>query len=146
MSGVLLIRKVILWFFIIMSPVFPLLVLYAPVRNTAKIWIGEFFRWVLYAPIFAILLSGLVSFWRSYIPLMFDFTSTMEIRYPTAVNILLGGPGQEVSRTNSINLPDTFIQYIIALFRQVHRQKSSDFPCFSNASQTDRHGKIFAFC
>src|SRR3989344_351393 len=115
MSGVLLIRKVILWFFIIMSPVFPLLVLYAPVRNTAKIWIGEFFRWVLYAPIFAILLSGLVSFWRSYIPLMFDFTSTMEIRYPTAVNILLGGPGQEVSRTNRINVPDTFIQYIIAL-------------------------------
>lgn len=115
MSGVLLIRKVILWFFIIMSPVFPLLLLYSPVRNTAKIWIGEFFRWVLYAPIFAILLSGLVSFWRSYIPLMFDFTSTTEIRYPTAVNILLGGPGQEVSRANSINLPDTFIQYIIAL-------------------------------
>ena len=115
MSGVLLIRKVVLWFFIIMSPVFPLLILYSPVRNTAKIWIGEFFRWVLYAPIFAILLSGLVSFWRSYIPLMFNFTSTTEVRYPTAVNILLGGPGQEVSRTNSINLPDTFIQYIIAL-------------------------------
>src|SRR3989344_981146 len=68
MSGVLLIRKVILWFFIIMSPVFPLLLLYSPVRNTAKIWIGEFFRWVLYAPIFAIFLYGLVYVWRSGIP------------------------------------------------------------------------------
>ncbi|PIZ99531.1 MAG: hypothetical protein COX78_01765, partial [Candidatus Levybacteria bacterium CG_4_10_14_0_2_um_filter_35_8] len=50
MSGVLLIRKIILWFFIIISPIFPLLLLYAPIRNTGKIWVGEFFRWLLYGP------------------------------------------------------------------------------------------------
>jgi hypothetical protein len=48
MTGVLLIRKIILWFFIIVSPIFPVLLLYYPVRNTAKIWIGEFFRWLMY--------------------------------------------------------------------------------------------------
>ncbi|MBU4098354.1 hypothetical protein KJ980_01760, partial [Patescibacteria group bacterium] len=40
MVGILLIRKIILWFFIIISPVFPILLLFYPVRNTGKIWIG----------------------------------------------------------------------------------------------------------
>ncbi|MCL4354967.1 hypothetical protein M1349_05930 [Patescibacteria group bacterium] len=52
MSGVLLVRKIILWFFIIISPIFPMLLLYKPIRNTGKIWVGEFFRWLLYAPLF----------------------------------------------------------------------------------------------
>ncbi|MDO8658069.1 MAG: hypothetical protein Q7K55_04985 [Candidatus Levybacteria bacterium] len=117
MAGTLLVRKIILWFFIIISPVFPLLLLYYPVRNTAKIWIGEFFRWLLYAPLFALFLSGLVSFWKIYIPLSFNYdkAKTGIIEYPTAVNILLGGPGQEVSKINSVNLPDTFILYVVSL-------------------------------
>lgn len=119
MSGVLLVRKVILWAFIILSPLFPLLLLYTPIRNTAKIWLGEFFRWLLYAPIFAIFLQALVYFWKIYIPLNFDpskVNQVNEIKYPTAINILLGGPGQSVTQANSINLPDTFLQYLIALF------------------------------
>lgn len=114
MSGVLLIRKIILWFFIIVSPIFPLLVLYSPIRNTAKIWVGEFFRWLLYGPLFAIFLSGLVAIWRTGIPLSFKFTPN-EVVYPTAVNILLGGPGQSLSLTNSVNNQNTFAQYIVAL-------------------------------
>ncbi len=118
MGGILLVRKIILWFFISLSPIFPALFLYAPIRNTAKIWIGEFFRWLLYAPVFAILLSSLVSLWQIIIPLGFSFTSVgrpENIIYPTAVNILLGGPGQNVSLTNSVNLPDTFALYVAAL-------------------------------
>lgn len=114
MSVILLIRKIILWFFIIISPIFPLLLLYTPIRNTAKVWIGEFLRWLLYAPIFAVLLSGLVYIWRSGIPLKFNFDSG-NVVYPTAINILLGGPGQTLSLTNSVNNSDTFAQYIIAL-------------------------------
>ncbi|MDO8686580.1 MAG: hypothetical protein Q7K11_00015, partial [Candidatus Berkelbacteria bacterium] len=71
------------------------------------------FRWLLYGPLFAILLAGLVSLWKSSIPLNFNFSSTES--YPTAVNILLGGPGQTVSLTNNLNNPDTFAQYIVAL-------------------------------
>ena len=100
MSGILLLRKIILWFFIIVSPVFPLLLLYAPIRNTAKIWVGEFFRWLLYAPLFAIFLSGLVQVWMKFIPLSFDFSQVGQdsaIVYPTAINILLGGPGQKLA-------------------------------------------------
>jgi len=114
MVGILLLRKIILWFFIIISPIFPLLLLYAPIRNTAKIWIGEFFRWLLYAPIFAILLSGLVYIWGSGIPLKFDFVPE-NVVYPTAINILLGGPGQNLSLTNSVNNSDTFALYVVAL-------------------------------
>ena len=118
MVGVLIIRKIILWFFIIVSPVFPLLLLYYPVRNTAKIWLGEFFRWLLYAPLFAIFLGGLVSLWRSSIPMDFDFSKVHKVNqiiFPTAINIIIGGPQQQVNFTNSINLADTFALYIVAL-------------------------------
>lgn len=120
MSAILIIRKVILWFFILVSPIFPLLIFFSPLRNTAKIWVGEFFRWTLYAPLFAIFLRGIVEIWQRYIPQGFDFakqgaTAGTDVVYPTAINILLGGPSQTVTITNSLNLPDTFIQYAVAL-------------------------------
>lgn len=118
MIGILLMRKIILWFFIIVSPIFPLLLLYYPVRNTGKIWIGEFFRWLLYAPLFAIFLKGLVFMWRNQIPLVFsnpNINNPNAIIFPTAVNILLGGPRQFVTPTNSVNLTETFALYVVAL-------------------------------
>lgn len=119
MTGILILRKIILWFFIIVSPIFPLLLLYMPIRNTAKIWIGEFFRWVLYAPLFALFLGGLVSIWssRTGIPLFFNNFAGVgtNVIYPTAINILLGGPGQALSVKNSINLTETFALYIVSL-------------------------------
>lgn len=120
MSAILIIRKVILWFFILVSPLFPLLIFFNPLRNTAKIWVGEFFRWTLYAPLFAVFLRGIVEIWQRYIPQGFDFQAQgakagTDVVYPTAINILLGGPSQPVSITNSLNLPDTFIQYAVAL-------------------------------
>ncbi len=117
MTGLLLVRKIILWFFIIISPVMPLLLFYKPLRNTAKIWVGEFFRWLLYAPLFAIFLHGLVVVWRKGIPLPFDFAQVDagKIVYPTAINILLGGPGQAIGINNTVNLRDTFALYVVAL-------------------------------
>lgn len=118
MAILLIFRKIILWFLIIISPVFPLLLLFYPLRNTAKIWIGEFFRWLLYAPLFAIFLSGLVKLWQSPfgLPLLFNFKGAgLNETYPTAVNILIGGPGQKVFLHNSVNLPDTFALYLVAL-------------------------------
>ena len=117
MTGLLIIRKIILWFFIIVSPIFPLLLFFRPVRNTAKIWIGEFFRWLLYAPLFALFLHGLVNVWRSGIPMFFDFTKAVpdQFKYKTAINILLGGPGQQIGLDNSVNVNDTFALYVVAL-------------------------------
>lgn len=120
MTGVLLIRKIILWFFIIVSPVFPLLFFYSPIKNTAKIWIGEFFRWLLYGPLFALFLFGLVNLWQKSpngIPLPFSFPQPTEdtVVYPTAVNILLAGPGQSTGLFNSVNVRDTFALYVVAL-------------------------------
>lgn len=115
MTGLLLIRKIIMWFFIIVSPIFPLLLFFRPVRNTAKIWVGEFFRWLLYAPLFALFLHGLVNVWRRGIPMSFDFSKVGTQTYPTAINILLGGPGQQIDLNNSVNLRDTFALYVVAL-------------------------------
>lgn len=114
MIGILIVRKVILWFFIIVSPIFPLLLLYYPVRNTAKIWIGEFFRWLFYAPLFAVFLAGLVSLWKQNIPMRFLQTGGENV-YPTAVNILLAGPQQSAAFNNSVNLTDTYALYLVAL-------------------------------
>lgn len=118
MVGLLLVRKIILWFFIVLSPVFPLLLLYKPIRNTGLIWLGEFFRWLLYAPLFAILLQGLVKLWQVGIPLAFNLDNVGKpesVTFETAINILIGGPGQQVSLTNSINYIDTFALYFVAL-------------------------------
>ncbi len=122
MTGILIIRKIILWFLLILSPVFPLLLFFRPIRNTGKIWVGEFFRWLLYAPLFAIFLHGLVVLWSSpkHIPMAFDFSKVGQVVYPTAVNILIGGPGQKIfyisdTYSNSVNLQDTFALYIVAL-------------------------------
>ncbi|GIW61351.1 MAG: hypothetical protein KatS3mg089_0203 [Patescibacteria group bacterium] len=118
MSILLIVRKIILWFFIVVSPIFPLLLLFYPLRNTAKIWLGEFFRWVLYAPLFAIFLSGLVKMWQSSLPLPFNFIGENvrdNVIYPTAINILLGGPQRLVTIDNSVNLPNTFALYLVAL-------------------------------
>ena len=115
MTGILIVRKVILWFFLIISSIFPLLLFYRPLRNTAKIWVGEFFRWLLYAPLFALFLRGLVEMWRKGIPLPFDFSQVGTQVYPTAISILLAGPGQQPSIDNSVNLSDTFALYVVAL-------------------------------
>lgn len=118
MVGILILRKIILWLFIIVSPIFPLLLMFYPIRNTGKIWIGEFFRWLLYAPLFAIFLNGLVALWRNKIPLVFsnpDINVPGKEIYPTAVNILLGGPKEYVTPTNSVNLTETFALYVVSL-------------------------------
>ena len=128
MAIILIIRKIVLWFFIVVSPIFPLLLFFGPIRNTAKIWIGEFFRWLLYGVLFFIFLRGVVEIWQfrstssqTGIPLNFDLSKAGQvgdIEYPTAINIVLGGPtnpGLGISGANNINLPDTFALYIVAL-------------------------------
>lgn len=113
MAGVLYLRKIVLWLFIIVSPVFPFLLLYKPIRNTGKIWVGEFFRWLLYAPLFSILLAGVVALWDTNI--FKPIVGAADSIYPTSVNILLGAPSQDVSVINSINMPGTFLLYAFSL-------------------------------
>ena len=119
---ILVLRKIILWFFLIISPVFPLLLLFPLIRNSAKIWIGEFFRWLLYGVLFSMFLAGLVSLWsatrdgKSGIPLGFVCNQPVgDQSYTTSTALLLGGPCQQVSKTNTLNDSNTFIQYVVAL-------------------------------
>ena len=124
MFVILITRKIIMWFFIVASPIFPLLLLFSPLRGTAKVWIGQFFYWVLYGPLFAIFLFALVSLWQSVIPLNLAVTScqgggsqspTDPTKFPSGTNIMLGGPCQKVDFDNNLSTPDTFIQFIVAL-------------------------------
>ncbi len=114
MAGVLFVRKVILWFFICISPVFPILWFYSPIRNTGKMWMGEFFKWLLYGPLFALFLDGLVFLWGSTI-FSGIHPDMANPSYPTATNLLLGGPGQAVQFGNSVNVPETFVLYLLSL-------------------------------
>lgn len=114
-GSLLTVRKIILWFFLISAPLYPILLLYKPIKNTGKIWIQELLRWLLYGPLFALFLAATVIIWKNnLLVLPFNFSSSAST-YPTAISILLGGPGQTLSLTNSINYNDTFTQYVVAL-------------------------------
>lgn len=123
MSGILILRQVILWFFITVSPFIALLLPFPLIRNTAKIWVGEFFRWLFYGLLFAVFLRGLVEIWRRGIPLGFtDFTGTQSgignITYPNGVNYQLAGPNYRLQfpgQYSGVHNIDTYVNYIVAL-------------------------------
>lgn len=117
-SFVLIARQVILWFLLMLSPFLAILLPFVFIRNTGWIWIGVFFQWLFYGPLVSLFLSGLVLIWRNGIPYAFDFTRRNQTNgqiFPTAINILYGGPAQVLTPTNSANYVDTYAEYIIAL-------------------------------
>jgi hypothetical protein len=123
MGVMLLLRKVLLWFLLFVSPFLALLMPFIFIRNTGWIWIGVFFQWVFYGPLFALFLGGLAQIWKKGIPFPFNFARTNTFEgyvFPTAINIAYGGPGQEWTATrppytNNGNYVDTFTEYIISL-------------------------------
>lgn len=114
-GSILTVRKIILWFFLVSAPLYPLLIIFKPIKITSRIWVQEFLRWLLYGPLFALFLAAVVIIWKKDIlTLPFNFNSSA-VNYPTAISILVGGPGQSLSLSNSLNYNDTFIQYVVAL-------------------------------
>ena len=118
MSIIIILRNIILWLLLIISPFLALLMPFTFIRNIGWIWIGVFFQWLFYGPLMAMFLSALTKIWIAGIPYPFDFsrrdTSGGQI-YRTAINILYGGPAQTLSPTNSANYVDTFAEYVISL-------------------------------
>lgn len=118
MGGMLLLRTILLWFLLFVSPFLALLMPFVFIRNIGWIWIGVFFQWVFYGPLFALFLGALASIWKAGIPFIFDFSragKTEGYIYPTAINILYGGPAQTLSILNNGNYIDTFTEYVITL-------------------------------
>ena len=118
MGGMLLLRKIILWFLLFVSPFLAILLSFSFVKNIGMIWIGVFFQWVFYGPLLALFLGGMASIWKYGIPFVFDFSrvdTAAGYIYPTAINILYGGPAQKLSVTNNGNYIDTFVEYVITL-------------------------------
>ncbi|OGG17069.1 hypothetical protein A3D05_01075 [Candidatus Gottesmanbacteria bacterium RIFCSPHIGHO2_02_FULL_40_24] len=118
MSTILVFRTIILWFLMIIAPFLALLMPFVFIRNTGWIWIGVFFQWLFYGPIFALFLASLTRIWVAGIPFPFDFSRVNKPTgqvYRTAINILWGGPAQTLSPGNSANYVDTFAEYFIAL-------------------------------
>lgn len=115
---ILVLRKIFLWFLLIVSPFLPLLFSIPLSKNVGWIWIGVFFQWLFYGPLFSIFLAGLVKIWEVGIPFGFDFSRAGQQSgqiYPTAINILYGGPKQVLSSLNSANYVDTYAEYMIGL-------------------------------
>ena len=118
MGGMLLLRKIILWFLLFVSPFLAILLSFAFIKNVGVIWIRVFFQWVFYGPFFALFLGGMAAIWKYGIPFVFDFSragTTIGYIYPTAINILYGGPAQRLSISNNGNYIDTYVEYIITL-------------------------------
>jgi len=116
----MILRKVVLWFLLIVSPFLAILAPWVFIRNIGWIWVGVFFQWVFYGPLFALFLGSLAKIWNSpsHIPFVFDFSRTHQMAqavYPTSINILYGGPAQTLGIWNTSNYVDTFAEYIIAL-------------------------------
>ncbi len=118
MGIMLILRQIILWFLLFVSPFLALLIPFTFIRNIAWIWIGVFVQWVFYGPLFALFLGALATIWKSGIPYLFDFSragTTAGYIYPTAISILYGGPSQQLAVLNNGNYVDTFAEYIISL-------------------------------
>lgn len=122
MGIMILLRKIILWFLLFASPFLAILFPFVFIRNIGWIWIGVFFQWLFYGPLFSLFLGALSKIWKEGIPFIFDFqragTADGYI-YPTAISILYGGPAQRgtqrLSVLNNGNYIDTFAEYIITL-------------------------------
>lgn len=118
MGTMLILRKIILWFLLFVSPFLALLMPFIFIRNVGWIWIGVFFQWVFYGPLFALFLGALAKIWQNGIPFLFDFSRVNKPEgyiFPTAINIFYGGPAQTLSIMNSGNYIDTFAEYVITL-------------------------------
>lgn len=117
-SIMFLLRDVILWFLLIVSPFLALFMPFIFVRNIGWVWIGVFLQWLFYGPLAALFVAGLVKIWEAGIPYGFDFSRVENCAgtpYKTSVNILWGGPAQTLSQCNTANYIDTYAEYIISL-------------------------------
>lgn len=136
MGTMIILRKILLWFLLFVSPFLALLMPFVFIRNIGWIWIGVFFQWLMYGPLFALFLGALSKIWKAGIPFTFDFSRVVPTdkfasatnglvgyTYPTAMNILYGGPAQidngivnkRLSAINSGSYIDTFAEYVITL-------------------------------
>ncbi|MCL5798390.1 MAG: hypothetical protein M1366_06360 [Patescibacteria group bacterium] len=118
MAVIVILRTIILWFLLILSPFLALLMPFVFIRNIGWIWIGVFFQWLFYGPLLSLFLASLTRIWIAGIPYPFDFSRVNKASgqvYKTAINILYGGPAQTISPGNSANYVDTYAEYVIAL-------------------------------
>jgi len=114
----IILRKIILWFLIFVSPFLALLLPFVFIRNIGFIWIGVFFQWLFYGPLLGLFIYALKVLWQNGIPFPFDFSRAGTIAgyiFPTGTTILYGGPAQVLSVVNSANYIDTYAEYIISL-------------------------------
>lgn len=126
MGSMLILRKIILWFLLFVSPFLAVLAPFVFIRNVGWVWIGVFFQWLFYGPLFALFLGALSAIWKAGIPFPFDFSRVNTLSgyvYPTATNIVYAGPAQvaalKFGTLNNGNYIDTFVEYVIALLMLV---------------------------
>lgn len=118
MGIMLILRKILLWFLLFVSPFLGILLPFTFIRNIGLIWIGVFFQWLFYGPLFALFLGALAKIWQEGIPFIFNFARAGKPEgylYPTAINITYGGPAQILGPVNNANYIDTYAEYIITL-------------------------------
>ncbi len=126
MGVMLILRKILLWFMLFVSPFLALLMPFILVRNIGWIWIGVFFQWLFYGPLLALFLYANSTIWANGIPFAFNFSRVGKpdgYVFPTGIIITYGGPAQralgsgsqQIGALNNGNYVDTFAEYVITL-------------------------------
>lgn len=126
MGVMLILRKILLWFLLFVSPFLALLMPFVLIRNIGWIWIGVFFQWLFYGPLLALFLYANSSIWENGIPFRFNFSRAGTpdgYVFPTGMIITYGGPAQRLAGSgsqpigalNNGNYIDTFAEYVITL-------------------------------
>jgi hypothetical protein len=123
MGIMLILRKILLWFLLFVSPFLAILFPFVFIRNIGWVWIGVFFQWLCYGPLFALFLGALNQMWKVGIPFTFNFSRVNDIKgyvFPTALILTYGGPAQRgsvqaIGALNNGNYVDTFVEYVITL-------------------------------
>lgn len=126
MGVMLILRKILLWFLLFVSPFLALLMPFVLIRNIGWIWIGVFFQWLFYGPLLALFLYANSTIWENGIPFAFNFSRVGKPEgyvFPTGIIITYGGPAQralgsgseQIGALNNGNYVDTFAEYVITL-------------------------------
>lgn len=113
MAIVFLLRIVLLWFFLILSPFLFILILFKFLKQFFTYWSWLYIRWLFVGPLLAISVFITVNIWSiAGVPIESTATTNSNFWFENTTNLLLQAPGVT---SGTLNTPREVVKYIVAL-------------------------------
>jgi len=106
-----LIRTIILWLLLILSPVLLILVIFKASRGYFYNWISIYGRWLLIGPLAALSLSAIIEIWKIGAPITSTYEATESFTQVSNIGFYLPGS----SAANYLATTEQMMEYIIFL-------------------------------